>query len=401
MTVSDQGGRERGSEVLVERLREKFPHRFHKQPRVFFAPGRVNLIGAHLDYNGGAVLPVSTCRGTYVAIAPSEEPRIRLASLDVPESFDISVDRLPPPGELGWAAYVVGVWIEACRRGIASDSVGFDVCVAGDLPRGAGLSSSASLEVATGIGLCEIFDWGLTPLQIAELAWTVETEFVGVKCGIMDQFASALGREGHALHLECLDRRSRHVPVHGELELMVIDSRKPRELVDSAFNERVEQCRQAFALLSSLHPGRRCLAEFRLEEVEAARDRLGAPRYERARHVATEVERIENAVAALERGDFAALGRLLCASHKSTSVDYEVSCAELDFIVDRVCEIDGVYGARLTGAGFGGCVIALCVPGAVGERESTGFCAAYEQRFGWAPELFSLQIGASPREATR
>ncbi len=377
-------------------LAEAFGRRFGRRARVFFAPGRVNLIGAHLDYNGGPVLPLGVGRGTYVAVAPSGDGRCRLASRDLPGEFELDPSGRGEAEALGWAAYPVGVWKEMRSRGY--EVGGFDLLVEGDLPRGGGLSSSASLEVATGTALAALFGLELDPVTLAEVGHRAENGFVGVQCGIMDQFASALALEGHALHLDCRTRSWRHVPLGAALEILILDSGKPRELVDSEFNRRVDQCREALGRLRRVRPGPEHLAGFTLAEVEAARAELGDLLFRRARHVVTEVARTELAVRALEAGDLALFGRLVRDSHESSARDYEVSCEELDHLVAKVCEVDGVYGARLTGAGFGGCVVALQRPGALGGEAREDLARTYRETFGRELRILRLEPGKAPRE---
>ena len=388
------GGEEAGA--IPEKLRETFASFGSSAPRLFFAPGRINLIGAHLDYNGGAVLPVPIQQGTYAAIALRPDRRLRLKSLDFAEEFDLDGDSLPPPSELGWAAYPLGVWLEA--REMGHPLSGFDLVVGGDLTRGAGLSSSASLEVVMGLALLQCAEQKVDLEELALLGFRAENGYVGVKCGIMDQFASALGESGKALYLDCATREHRHVPLGTDMEILVLDTHKPRELVGSEFNLRVEQCHEALAVLRTSAPERGHLAAFSLAEVEKARPELGPTLYKRAHHVVTEVERIGRAVGALERGDLAAFGALVRASHESCRKDYEVSCPELDFLVQGVCEVEGVLGARLTGAGFGGCLIALARPGAFGPREESALAAAYAQAFGRPLSVQHLQLGEAPHE---
>jgi galactokinase len=384
------------TDSFVQRLVAEFRLRYRRQPRVFFAPGRANLIGAHLDYNGGAVLPVPLRRGTYVAVAPADDGRMRLQSLDVPGDVDARPEDLQDARALGWAAYAAGVWLEGARRGLPVEPV--DLLVAGDLPRGAGLSSSASLEVATAFALSTLYDWCLDGQALAELAWTAETGFVGVKCGIMDQFASALARSGHALLLQCASKQWRHVHIKDDTELLVLDTRKPRTLVSSEFNRRVEQCQEALRVLRRRQPERQLLVDFAPEEVEAARPELGELLFRRARHVATETVRLEQAVTALERDDMVTFGRCVRESHRSSAEDYQVSCDELDFLVDSVCEVPRVYGARLTGAGFGGCVLAVLERGAVTGAAAEDIQRRYAAKFGLQAQLLYLQIGNGPRE---
>jgi galactokinase len=382
--------------LIPEKLRDAFASFGNSAPRLFFAPGRINLIGAHLDYNGGTVLPVPIQQGTYAAIALRQDHRIRLKSLDFVEEFDLDGEALPPAAELGWAAYPVGVWLEA--REMGHPLLGFDLVVGGDLTRGAGLSSSASLEVVMGLALMQCAEKRVDLEEVALLGFRAENGYVGVKCGIMDQFASALGESGKALYLDCATREHRHVPLGTDMEILVLDTHKPRELVDSEFNRRVEQCHEALAVLRVGAPERAHLAAFSLEEVEKARPELGPLLYKRARHVVTEVARIERAVCALERGDLPAFGRLVHASHESCRDDYEVSCPELDFLVEGVCGVEGVLGGRLTGAGFGGCLIALAQPGAFGPSEERALAEEYHKAFGRPLGVQHLLVGDAPHE---
>lgn len=368
--------------------------------RLFFAPGRVNLVGAHLDYNGGDVLPLAVDRGIYVAARLRDDDRIRLRSLDLPLVVDVdaaTLGRSQDPAH-GWASYPLGVWQffsahTNCRRGV-------DLVFGGDLPMASGLSSSAAIEVATVTALDALHGTEVDALTLAKLAHRAETDYVGLKCGIMDQFASALGRAGHALLLHCHTQTFEHVPLdRGAFDILVMDSRKPRTLASTMFNKRVRECADAHAALVALGIERDCLAAYSRDDLERAGNGLQGVLARRARHVVSEMGRLAEAVAALRRGDIARLGACLDASHRSTATDYEVSCAELDEITDAARACTGVFGARLTGAGFGGCAIALIAPG-----HADGVAAAvanrYEARFGVAPGFSVLHAGPGPRELT-
>jgi galactokinase len=384
----------RGESRILENLRCAFESKYGTMPRIFFAPGRVNLLGAHLDYNGGKVLPVALGRGTYVALAQSERPTSRFASLDLPGEFEME------PGEeiaselLGWAAYPVGVWLELGDRCPGP----FDFLVAGNLPRGGGLSSSASLSVATAFGLLSLGGNGVDPEEVANLAWAAETSFVGVQCGIMDQYASAISEQGRVLLLDCHVREYELLPFAEDLELVVLDTRKPRTLVTSAFNQRVDECHRALDVLKIESPDLPVLAHAQTAEVEAAAEALGPVLSKRARHVVEESARMEQVRAVLEADDHAALGALVRASHDSCRELYEVSCAELDFLVEGVCAFDGVHGARLTGAGFGGCVVALVEPGCFRAEEEASLLQAYAECFGFEAAVLRLELGNEVRE---
>lgn len=386
----------------LARIRTRFREEFAGEgsggePRLFFAPGRVNLVGAHLDYSGGDVLPMAVDRGVYAAVRAENDDRIRLVSLDQELEVDLPFTAVPEraDADLGWTAYPIGVWQQfVARTGVRQ---GFTAVVGGDLPMASGLSSSAALEVAIAVALDALAETQLDHETLARLAHAAEREFVGVNCGIMDQFASALCRPGHALWLRCADQTYEHLPLSADAcEVVVMDTRKPRQLADSMFNQRVDECAAAFAALSAAVGERACLAHFTPAELEAA---VVEPRdvYLRARHVVTEMGRIARAVEALRRGDIAVVGAMLTESHRSTATDYAVSCDELDVVTAAACEVRGVYGARLTGAGFGGCAIALAEPGTA-DRLQAHVTEVFERRFGVTPAFDLLRPGLGARE---
>jgi galactokinase len=362
----------------------------------FFAPGRVNLVGAHLDYNGGDVLPMAVDRGIYVAMRLRDDGRIRLSSLD--QSLVVDVDasevgeRTRPT--FGWGGYPLGVW-RGFRQGHAVTR-GFEAVYGGDLPMASGLSSSAAIEVVTAIALDALHGTRLDRQQLALLAHRAETGFVGVQCGIMDQFASALGRAGQVLWLHCAGPRWEHVPFDpAACEVLVMDTRKPRALAKSGFNERVAQCATALRILRTHVRELPHLAAYTIADLESARDSMADVLFRRARHVVTEMDRIREGAAALRRHDYATLGAQLDKSHASTATDYDVSCLELDVVTDAARACPEVFGARLTGAGFGGCAIALIRPGTA-DSVAARVGAVFEQRFGVAPGFDVLRVGAGP-----
>lgn len=414
-------------------MRQEFVTRFGAEPLLAFAPGRVNLLGAHVDYNGGAVLPVVTRTGTFVAIAPRKDDQVTIASLDEPAAYRLRRFEKRTATELGWAAYVVGVLREldvkstdevrdgsACRGAAVRDTAtaiesGFDLLVGGTVARAAGLSSSASLEVAVALAITEAFDFDLRESatdrgtctsatmstsdehmhrrrELADVAHRAETSFVGLPCGIMDPYAVALGRSGAVLYLDCTSRRFEHVALPPEVELVVLDTCKPRRLTESVYAVRVEECRAAARILGEAI-GRAPdadvlpLVTFDEGQVLANTERLGPVLSRRALHVVREVDRVARARAALARRDAATVGALMTACHASCARDYEISSPELDQLVNSALAIDGVLGARLTGAGFGGCVLVLARSGTFGETERTRVAAAFEQRFGVEPRF--------------
>lgn len=384
---------------LLDAIAVRFRSEFGDGPlRRFFAPGRINLVGAHLDYSGGDVLPMAVDRGIYVAIRPRTDGTLRLRSLDLGLAVDVEAavvgDRTRP--EFGWAGYPLGVWRGFQREtGIAT---GFEAVFAGDLPIASGLSSSAAIEVVTALALDALHGTRLSSPDLAMLAHRAETGFVGVRCGIMDQFASALGRAGQVLLLHCAGPQWEHVPFDPQAcEVLVMDTKKPRLLAQSGFNERVQQCASVHETLRRLGRDLPHLALYGRADLDRVRPHVDDVHFRRFRHVVTEMERTRDGALALRAHDYAALGALLDQSHRSTAVDYEVSCAELDVITAAARASSGVFGARLVGAGFGGCGIALLRPGA-SEAVGAEVRATFEQRFGVTPEFSLLRNGTGPVE---
>ena len=385
---------------LLDAIGARFRAEFGGEGRRFFAPGRVNLVGAHLDYNGGDVLPMAVDRGIYAAARLRSDGRLRLVSLDQELAVDIEAAAVPARArpEWGWASYPIGVWHGFQQR--TGLGAGLEMVFGGDLPMASGLSSSAAIEVTTAIALDTLHGTRLERQQLALLAHRAETGFVGVRCGIMDQFASALGRPGQVLLLHCAGPRWEHVPFDPRAcEVLVMDTKKARRLSKTGFNERVAQCATAHELLRMHVRDLPHLAQYTLADLEQAREAMDEVLFRRARHVITEMDRIRAGAAALRRHDYQALGAQLDASHASTASDYEVSCEELDVITAAARSHEAVFGARLTGAGFGGCAIALVRPGtssAVGRVVAEQFT----KRFGVAPGFDLLRVGSGPGEIT-
>lgn len=378
-------------------LGRRFAHRFGSRPRIYFAPGRANLIGAHVDYNGGTVLPVPIGLGTFVAIARRDDERIRCASVNETDAFELDTSAQPPAAAIGWCAYVYGMLDAGRERGFQVG--GFDALISGNLPRRAGLASSASLEIAAGRALASTFGWDLSQTVLADLAWQVETRYIGLQCGIMDPYAIALAQDMHALRLDCDTKNWAHLAFPRDCELVVLDTRRPRELVRSAYNERVTECSRALESLNAA--ARRTetrLAAYGADDVTRHADALDATSLRRARHVTTECERVRLSIAALDRHDLVQLGLQLDASHRSCRLDYEVSCAELDFLVTRTRAVEGVLGARMTGAGFGGCAIALQRPLAMTSAKWAEIANDYEATFGFSPAMHVVSVDAGSRE---
>ena len=349
-----------------KKLSASFQQHFGSAPsRTYFSPGRVNLIGEHTDYNGGYVMPVAIDRGTYFAVRPNGTNTINVIS----KSFDGAAallldDEGAYRREGAWHDYVKGALIEMNKVGALGE--GLDVYVDGDLPRNSGLSSSASFTVGMLFLLDDLWNTGIGRLAIVQMAKNVENLFIGLQCGIMDQFAVAMGQAERCVCLHCQSLHYQLVPFQlADHEIVITDSRVPRKLTESAYNERREECEAA---LGALRQDRdlEFLCSATSEDVEACDAlRTMATPYRRARHVVSENERVIEAAAALADGNQARLGQLMYDSHVSLRDDFQVSCPELDILVETAMSISGVLGSRMTGAGFGGCTVSLVASSAV------------------------------------
>lgn len=382
--------------TLTERataLRTHFRKIFGESPAVLVrAPGRVNLIGEHTDYNDGFVLPAAIERDVLMAAAPGSGLVVSTSDFDRQAEFDL--DRLSPSGEEKWANYVAGVaW--ALKQGGYSIG-GARLALQSTIPHGSGLSSSAALELATGVALQSLFGLDIARPPLARLCQRAENEFVGMPCGIMDQFIAALGREGHALLLDCRSLEYEYVPV-ANAALVIAHSGVRRELVGSEYRDRRSQCESAVAKLAGVLPGIRALRDVSPSDLERHANLLSPIELRRARHIVTENERTVQAGQALKGGDLHEFGRLMVASHESLRLDYEVSCPELDVLVRLAMEMLGVYGSRMTGAGFGGCTITLTQPEAVAAVVE-GLGQRYREETGIEPMVFASAAATGASE---
>jgi galactokinase len=376
-------------------VRALFVDRFGREPDVIAsAPGRVNLIGEHTDYNGGEVLPIAIARRTWVAAGGrtgDRVPTLRAVSATLP---GMGTSALVAPTRSGeWWDYLTGV--AAPLTASSGSDTSLDVAVTSDVPAGAGLSSSAAIEVATALAVARVLGIPLSLEEAAMTAWRAETGFVGVACGIMDQFASALGRSGEALHLECDTARYDYAPFGDTL--LIFDTAIPRSLRTSHYNERRAECDEALRLLRERWPALPSLAAAEPEQVLEAR--LPDPLDRRALHVSRETRRVRDAVAALRAGGHIAR-EVLVGSHESLRDLYECSRPELDWVVERSIALPGVRGARLTGAGWGGCAIVVGEEAALREA-SPVLAREYEERFALVPRLWLSSAASGARvEAT-
>lgn len=403
MTLQEDAPAASGEEGFALFL-EEFRARLGGAPgeRCFFSPGRVNLMGAHLDYNGGPVLPSAIDRGTFLAARPRADRRLRLASTLEERAIELELDDLPETPAGTWSDYPLGVVRALLRVDSSRAQDGLDLFCGGNLPIGAGLSSSASVCVGTARALDAVWGLGLGALDLVEAALWAEREFVGVRCGIMDPYAVGLARPGHALWVDCKDRSTEHLPLDADrVCIAVADTGVRRELAQGDFNRRVGECRAAFEFLGPHVPGATCLRDVPLacleEHAGALQVDRGADVLRRARHVLEEVERTLRAREALLAGDLAGFGEQMFAAHESLRTLFEVSVPELDCLVDAARDQPGVYGARLTGAGFGGCTVTLLSPEAAGDF-ARALTDAYRARFGRAPTVEFYRGGGGPYE---
>jgi galactokinase len=372
-------------------VREAFEQTFGAAPRLFSAPGRVNLIGEHTDYNDGFVMPLAIERRTFVAAAARKDRRIRVRSLHVGETAEIDLAAVGQPQRGSWLDYVEGVARVLSARG--STLVGADLLIASDVPVGAGLSSSAALEVAVGVALLSLANAELDRVGLACAAQAAEHEYVGTRCGIMDQYIAALGQAAHALLIDCRSLDATPVSADlGDAALLVCDSRVKHELSSSEYNVRHAECERGVEIIARDLPDVRALRDVTAETLERYRETFPPTVYRRCRHVVSENARTLRAADALRDRDLALLGRLMSESHISLRDDYEVSCPELDSLVKLALDQPGVYGSRLTGAGFGGCTLTLLDASAVPDV-TTALTAGLDQQFDRIPRIFPTVAG--------
>jgi galactokinase len=353
------------NEQIYNKVREGFSARFGTAPRMFRSPGRVNLIGEHTDYNEGFVLPAAIDKEIYLGIAPRTDNRLHLFSEEFGESFETGLDGLAPQ-EGGWSNYVLGV--VALLRESGKTFPGFNLSFHGDVPIGSGLSSSAAVECATAFALNTVFDLGLNRWELAKLAQQAEHRYAGVMCGIMDQFASVFGKEGQVMKLDCRSLAFDYVPLSlQDYRIVLLNTNVKHSLASSAYNERRAQCEAGVAMVKEHFPEVQSLRDVTVSMLKAHVEGADELIYKRCRYVVEENQRLLEGVEALKQGDLHQLGQLMFQSHEGLSTAYEVSCPELDFLVDAVKNNPDVLGARMMGGGFGGCTINLIREDAIEE----------------------------------
>lgn len=380
----------------TQKIKDKFKELFGTEGTLYTSPGRINLIGEHTDYNGGFVLPGAIDKAMYVMIKPNGMDKVRAFALDLNESaeFGIKDDKDQPKEQ--WASYIFGVVREMQKKG--KEIPGFDIVMSGEVPLGAGMSSSAALESAVGFALNDIYSLGFTRPELATIGQSTEHNYIGVKCGIMDQFASCMGKEGSLIRLDCRSLEHEYVPFDPKgYKLVLINTCVPHNLAAGGeYNKRRASCENVVAEIAKNHPEVKLLRDANMNMLEEVKDKVDPVDYKRAVFVIGEVQRLLDTCDALTQGDYEKVGKKMYETHEGLSKNYEVSCPELDFLIDQAKKL-GVTGARVMGGGFGGCTINFVKEDKIDNfvKEAT---AAYEKEFGIKPKVYDVVIKDGARK---
>ena len=377
---------------LHETIITRFQERFGEEPaHIIRAPGRVNLLGEHVDYNDGFVLPIAIDRATWLAFSPSDTDQTTLAALDLSEEVSFTVETRPAKTDTAgkplptWALYPAGVMWALNEAGLATPAL--KGMYSSNVPQGSGLSSSASVEMAFALAWQTLGGWQLPAMERALLGQKAENQYVGVNCGIMDQFASACGEQDRLLHLDCRSLAWHTLPLPNDVAIVIADTKMRRALTSGEYNKRRADCEEAVRILSADLPGITSLRDVSVETFNRLSSRLPEQVEMRARHVVEEIERTQRAIPLLEQGDMTEFGKLVNQCHVSLRDLYEVSIPELDTMVEIAQDLPGCYGARLTGAGFGGCTVNLVARGQA-DSFSSALAMGYETETGFSPEIY-------------
>lgn len=383
---------------LSERIKKKFKSRFGNDFLLIQSPGRVNLIGEHTDYNDGFALPAAIDKRIVLAMGTNSLRKIRLFSVDMDEKYEISLGGLLQKSGLHWPDYIIGVVDQLRKNGYKTG--GFDCVFGGDIPIGAGLSSSAALEGGVALGLSELFDLSLSKMEMTVLSQKAENDFVGMQCGIMDQFASIHGQQGHVLKLDCRSLEYEVYPFRrADIKIILCDTGVHRELTSSEYNIRRSECEEGVRILQQHHSEIKSLRDVELPFLEQYKEELPPVVYQRCKFVLQENQRVEDACEALVKDDFDLFGQKMYQSHVGLRDLYEVSCRELDLLVDIAETVEGVFGSRMMGGGFGGCTINL-----VQEESAEDFMnevqKRYREKMGYEIEIYQASISDGTKRIT-
>ena len=374
--------------MIAEQLRRQFREKYNNDPLLIAAPGRVNLIGEHTDYNEGFVLPGAVDKKMYVAMAENNTNTVNVYANQFKESYSFPLEGIKPVDS--WMNYLLGVTYHILDKG--KTIRGVDVIIDGDVPVGAGMSSSAALTSAYGFALNEIFKLGFSRMDLAFIGQKTEHTFVGVMCGIMDQFASLHGKKGHVMKLDCRSLQYEYIPFDfPDYNIVLVNSMVSHSLAGSEYNVRRQQCEEGVAILKKHYPHINSLRDVSLEVLSLHRHELSDIVYDRCWYVVSEEQRLTTGCAALQQGDLATFGKMMNATHQGLSKQYSVSCTELDFLAERAGFIEGVVGSRMMGGGFGGCTINIVRREAV-EQFTDKIQKAFHQLFRETPLVYVTQI---------
>jgi len=380
----------------IEFVRSRFiKHHDGTTGSVYASPGRINLIGEHTDYNGGFVFPGAVDKGMIIEIKPNGTDLVKAYSIDLKDYVEFGLNEEDAP-RASWARYIFGVCREMIKRGVGVK--GFNTAFAGDVPLGAGMSSSAALESAYAYALNDLFgDNKIDKFELAKVGQATEHNYIGVKCGIMDQFASVFGKEGSLMRLDCRSLEYQYFPFKPEgYRLVLVDSVVKHELASSAYNKRRQSCENAVAAIAKKHEGVEFLRDCTLEMLAEVKEEISAEDYMRAEYVIEEIQRVLDVCDALEKGDYETVGQKMYETHHGMSKKYEVSCEELDFLNDVAFDC-GVTGSRVMGGGFGGCTINL-VKNELYETFITTAKERFKEKFGRSPKVYDVVISDGSRK---
>lgn len=382
---------------MKEKISKKFQELFNTTGSFYTSPGRINLIGEHTDYNGGFVFPGAIDKGMLAEIKPNGTGKVRAFSIDLDDYAEFGLTEEDAP-KANWARYIFGVCREIIKRG--GEIQGFDTTFAGDVPLGAGMSSSAALESTYAFALNELFDLNINKFELAKIGQSTEHNYCGVNCGIMDQFASVFGQKGHLIRLDCRSLEYKYFPFDPEsagYKLVLLDSVVKHELASSAYNKRRQSCERVVVAIKRNHPEVDFLRDATMEMLNEVKADVTAEDYMRAEYVIEEIQRVLDVCDALEKGDYETVGEKMYGTHHGMSKLYEVSCEELDFLNDIAKEC-GVTGSRVMGGGFGGCTINLVKADKYDAFVKKAF-AEYAKKFGHEPKLYNVVISDGARRA--
>ena len=379
---------------MQEKIRAKFQELFNTTGSLYASPGRINLIGEHTDYNNGFVFPGAVDKGMIAEIKLNGTDKVRAFALDLNDYAEFGLNEEDAP-EASWARYIFGVCREVIKRG--GKIAGFDTVFAGDVPLGAGMSSSAALESTYAFALNDMFDLGIEKYELTNIGQATEHNYCGVKCGIMDQFASVFGRDGSLIRLDCRSGEYQYFPWHPKgYRLVLVNSCVKHELAGSPYNERRLQCEHVAEVIKQTHPEVESLRDASMEMLEEVKSQITADEYKRARYVIGEVVRVLTVCDALEKDDYETVGKMMYETHYGLSKEYEVSCEELDFLNDEAKKC-GVTGSRIMGGGFGGCTINL-VKDELYDQFVKEIVPAFTEKYGHEPKIYDVVIGDGSRK---